>query len=297
MELQQIRYFISLSQEKHFNRAAKRMHVTQPTLSQQIKKMEEEIGSPLFERSSQGVNLTPAGEQLLPHAIAMIDELERGITKIQEESGEITGTIRLAAIPTMAPYIFPPLIREIKHKAPDLKLQIFEETTSVSLDFMQQGKIDLGILSPPINEAGIVARTLGEEVFYVACAKSHPFAKKKHIKMSELKKEQMLILQEGHCFSDQALDYCKRSRHDDQVIFQGSSLTSVLNLAESGEGITLVPKMAIQPKMYPNLKFIPFANPAPKREIGVIWRVSAPLRPAHRLILETVSALVQKLAR
>jgi len=288
MDLQQLRYIVALSQELHFLKAARRVNVSQPTLSQQIKKLEEELGVFLFERSPQQVKLTDSGEKFLPYAIQVLDSLEKGVGELQEETGEVTGRIRVAAIPTICPYLLPSVITKIRKKAPRLVLEIYEETTSVLVEHLKDGKLDLGILALPIPDPGIVSRTLGKETFYLAVSKNHPLAKKNTVRPKDIEKERLLVLQEGHCFRNQSLEFCKKQTDDIQVIFQGSSLTSVMKLASSGEGITFVPKMAADFKEYPDLKFIPFASPQPTRELGFVWRISAPLSSGHRLFMSTV---------
>ena len=294
MELQQLRYVIALSQERNFLRAARRANITQPTLSHQVKKLEEEIGSPLFERSSRGVRLTAAGERFVPYARATIDHLEKGLAEVREEAKHISGKIKIAAIPTVGPYLIPDILIRTKKNAPRLSIELYEETTSSLLTSLKAGKIDLGILALPITEAGIVSRSIGREDFFLAVSKQHPFSKKKFVTAKMMKDEKLLMLQEGHCFGDQALDYCRRTREDPQVIFQGSSFTSVMKLASVGEGLTLVPKMAVNDRENPNLVFIPFCSPKPAREVGVIWRITAPLTPAHHLFIDLSARVFER---
>jgi len=288
MELRQLRYIVALSQERNFLRAAKRVNITQPTLSHQIKKLEEEIGTPLFERSSHGVRMTAAGQKFIPYAIATLDNLEKGIAELREESHAISGKIAIGAIPTISPYLLPDVLIGLRTEAPQLSLELYEETTSSLLESLKAGKIELGILALPIADAGIVSRSLGKEEFLLAVAKQHPLSKRRQVTAKIIKEEKLLILQEGHCFADQALEYCKTIRDDAQIIFQGSSLTSVMKLASVGEGLTLVPKMAANVKENPDLAFIPFSAPKPNREIGIIWRITAPLTPAHRYLITCI---------
>lgn len=289
MEIQQLRYIVALSQERNFIRAARRVSVTQPTLSHQIKKLEDEMGTPLFERSSQGVRLTGAGEKFIPFAIAALDSLQKGLAELQKETGEISGKITVGAIPTINPYLMPGALIRIKKEAPQLAIELHEETTSVLLESLKTGKIDIGILALPITDPGIVSRSLGREEFLLAVAKNHAFAERKQVTSKITREEKLLILQEGHCFADQALEYCSRLREDSQITFQGSSLTSVMKLAAAEEGLTLVPKMAANPRENPDLAFIPFNSPKPSREIGIIWRITAPLTPAHHFLMNVIS--------
>lgn len=291
MELHQLRYFLELSRELHFQRAAEKAHVTQPTLSQQIKKLEEELGLPLFERSPQNVRLTAAGKKFLPHVIEALEKIEHGVSDLRTEADEISGLIRIAAIPTIAPYLLPGVISKIKRSAPKLMLEIYEETTSVLVEHLKEAKFEIGILSLPIQAAGIVSRSLGKEPFYLAVSRNHPLAKKKTVVRDDIVKEKMLILQEGHCFSDQTLEFCNLSRKNEQIQFQGSSLSSVMRLVGAGEGVTFVPKMAVEPRLYPELRFIPFGGTQPSREIGLAWRVTTPLTKAHKFVMESFSVL------
>ena len=294
MELHQLRYIVALSQERNFLRAAKRVNITQPTLSHQIKKLENEIGAPLFERSSHGVRLTAAGEKFIPYAVATLDNLEKGLANLQENSNDISGKITVGAIPTISPYLIPDVLVNLKKKASRLSIELYEETTSLLLESLKAGKIDLGILSLPVSDTGIVSRSIGKEEFFLATSKQHPLSKQKQVTAKIIKEEKLLILQEGHCFADQALEYCKTRRENTQIIFQGSSLTSVMKLASVGEGLTLVPKMAVSESENPNLVFIPFKKPKPSREIGIVWRVTAPLTPARRLFIDTTASVFEK---
>jgi len=291
MDLQQLRYVIALSQELNFVKAAGRVHVTQPTLSQQLKKLENELGVLLFERAAKGVRLTDAGRRFLPYAVQVMDHLEMGIQEIQQESGQIAGRIRFAAIPTIGPYVLPAIIPVLRKEAPKLILEIYDKTTSDLLEALRTGQIDLGLLSLPIDDAGLATRLIGEEEFFLAISKTHVLAKKRSVSLKELNDEKLLILQEGHCFGNQALEFCKRSREDVQVIFEGSSLTSVMRLAAAGEGVTFVPKMAAESTPQTGLSFIPFSKPRPSRPIAFVWRISSPLTPAHRFLMGKIEKI------
>ena len=287
MELHQLRYFLELSRELHFQKAAEKAHVTQPTLSQQIKKLEDELGLPLFERSPRNVRHTAAGKKFLPHVIEALERIEHGVSGLREEADEISGLIRIAAIPTIAPYLLPGVISKIKRSAPKLMLEIYEETTSVLVEHLKEAKFEIGVLSLPIQDSGIVCRPLGKEPFYLAVSKDHPLAKRKTVSRSDIVKEKLLILQEGHCFSDQTLEFCNLSRKNEQIRFQGSSLSSVMRLVGAGEGVTFVPKMAVEPRLYPELRFISFGGTPPLREIGLAWRVTTPLTKAHNFVIDS----------
>lgn len=288
MEIQQLRYIWAVYQERNFSRAAERVHISQPTLSQQIKKLEKELGVTLFERSSRRVKLTPEGEVFIPQMRQFLESFEAAVADIKNRSKEISGRIRLAAIPTMAPYVLPGLIKRLRHKAPGIILEIHELTTSLLLSSLKRGDIDIGLLSLPIDEKGMTTQLLATENFYLAVFKKHPLARKRKITTKDIMRERMLILQEGHCFRDQSLSLCKMSASDPHVIFQGSSLGSVMKMASTGEGITVVPEMAIDTRAYPDVQFIPFSSPSPTRDIGLVWRMSTPLSRGHHLLFDLI---------
>lgn len=294
MELHQLRYFLALTQELNFQRAANLANISQPTLSQQIKKLEDELGSPLFERSHHQVRLTKAGQKFLPHAQTAVDTLKKALAEIKEGSGDTAGTISLGVIPTICPYLVPSILKSLKNNFPEIRISLYEETTSVLIEKLKQGKLDLGILALPIQEKGLVEKKLLDEEYLAALPVSHPLSKKKFIQRKDIVKEKIITLQEGHCFSQQALDYCNLTRRDEQVIFQGSSLVSAMKLAELGEGITFVPQMAADKKSYPGLKFAPFSPPA-KRSVGVLWRISAPLLKIHHILINTAESELKKI--
>lgn len=288
-----MRYFLALTQELNFQRAARRVSITQPTLSQQIKKLEDELGSPLFERTPHEVRLTKAGKKFLPYAQTAVDTLKEALNEMQEGSGEISGTVNLGMIPTICPYLVPGILGNLKKNHPKIKISLYEETTSSLIEKLKQGRLDMGILSLPIHEKGLVEKKLVDEEYLLAVPTRHPLVQKSSVQRKDIEREKILTLQEGHCFSQQALDYCKLSRTDEQIVFQGSSLASVLKLTALGEGITFVPKMAADKKLYPELKFLPFSPPA-KRAVGVIWRVSAPLLKIHHILMQAAEAELKK---
>ncbi len=294
MEIQQLRYFVALSKERHFLRAAEKTNVSQPTLSQQIKKLEDELGGPLFERSPRNLRLTPAGEKFLPYAMEVLQTLERGVSDLKQDSTEIAGKVRLAAIPTICAYLMPQVITRLKAEAPKLTLELYEETTSMLLAHLKEGGIDLGLLSPPVDEKGFSVLSLGKEKFYLAVSKKHPLANQSSVDPKRLAKERLLVLQEGHCFGGQSLEYCKMAVKNPQVIFKGSSLLSVMRLAASGDGVTFVPEMALQSGPDKNLRFIPFSAPEPTREIGIAWRVSSPLSRAQNFLIKLIGEALNK---
>ncbi len=284
MEIHQLKYFIALTQELNFQRAARRAHISQPSLSHAISKLEKQLGHALFERSPRQVRLTAAGEKLLPHALAILDCLRQSIEAMGEDTGEISGRLRISAIPTIGPYLLPVIIREFRKRAPKVVLEIHEQTTSLLTEDLRAGKLDAGIISLPVKLTGLASRVLASEEFYLAVSPRHPLAKKKRVSREDILTENLLILQEGHCFAAQALAFCKRSRRHERVIFEGGSLNSVLKLVAAGEGITFAPRMAAEKS--PNLRYIRFESPEPTRDLGVVWRLTAPVSRAQALFTD-----------
>jgi LysR family hydrogen peroxide-inducible transcriptional activator len=297
MDLRQLMYVVALARERHFSRAARSVHVTQPTLSQQLIKLERELGSPLFERSSKGVRLTAAGQRFLPRAQAILDQAAQAAKDVQSGAQDGAGLVRIGAIPTVCPYVMPGLLRALQATAPRVTLEVFEETTAVLLESLKSGRIDIGVAALPVRDRALASVSLGREEFLLAVPKRHALASVSGVSPARISRERLLVLQEGHCFRQQSLDYCRKAGRDLQVVFQGSSLTSVMRLAAAGEGITLVPRMAADRSGNPGLAFVPFAQPRPYRELGMAWRLSAPLTAAQQLTLEALRAAVVQAAR
>jgi LysR family transcriptional regulator, hydrogen peroxide-inducible genes activator len=295
MDLQQLRYVAALHRERHFQRAAAAAHVSQPTLSQRLKQLERELGAALFERSPRGVTLTPAGEKFLPKALAALETLDRAAEDLGRDAQEVRGRLRVAAIPTVGPYLLPGVLSRLRKAAPRLTLELHELTTSLLLEHLKLGRVDMGVLATAEDERGLVSRAVGREPFLLAVARSHPLARKGRAGLREVAREKLLILQEGHCFRKQALDFCRLEARDPQVVFQGSSLASVMRLAAAGEGVTLVPRMAAAPRENPSLRFVRLAE-APSREVAVVWRVTTPLGKGHELLISAVEDAFAELA-
>jgi LysR family hydrogen peroxide-inducible transcriptional activator len=292
MDIRPLRYFSVLARELHFQRAARRLHVTQPALSQAVHKLEQELGVRLFERSPRQVTLTAAGARFLPRVLAVLEEVRRSVEALDESGEAPGGTLRVAAIPTLCPYVMPEIILSLRREAPRVVLELDELPTSTLVDKLKQGGLDLGLLSLPIQDRGLACLSLGREPFYLAVGSAHPLARRKSVKVAALGREKIMVLREAHCFSRQALNFCKLSRQDPRVIFQGDSLLSVLRLVAAGEAVTLVPSLARDHS--PGLCFLPFSSPGPSREIGLVWRLSTPPGRIQRLFIETVRLVLQK---
>lgn len=292
MELHQLRYALAVHREKHFGRAAQSVPISQPTLSQQIHKLERELGVPLFERSPHGVRTTPAGERFMATAAAGLETLDRAAMDAKEGVDALAGTVRLGAIPTTAPYVLPELATALRKIAPRVVLEFHELTTALLTEAVKTGRVDIGLLALPVGEPGFETRPLGVDPFYLAVAARHPLAKKKKLRLSDIASEPLLILQEGHCFRNQSLAFCKMAGRDPRVVFEGSGLESVMGLAATGAGITFVPRLAVRAADRPRLAFIPFEPPAPSRTLGALWRSTMTPTRAQRLVIDLMGKVL-----
>lgn len=285
MELGQLKGLVTLAEDLNFGRAAARLGMTQSNLSQQIKKLEDACGVVFFERSNKRVTLTREGAAYLPR----VREILGGVKSLAEEMASrkmgLAGTVVLGAIPTICPYLLPKIIPELKRAAPNIKLILREETTSALLTSLKNNECDLAILALPINEPQLVSKKIGAEDFLLAVSSAHKLAKSREITMANLDNEDVLMLQEGHCFRDQALEFCHRQRREPNTVFEGSNLSSVINLAASNQGITFVPRMAAHFHQHKNIRYLDFKSPKPRRDIGVCWRLTMPLSRAQKHVL------------
>lgn len=288
--LKQLRYFEALYQHGHFGRAAEACAVTQPALSVQIKELEETLGLVLFERSARHVRLTSFGETFLPRA--------RGILRSVDELGDlarasvqgITGRLRVGIIPTIAPYFLPQLVRRLKQDFPDLDVHFRETLTSRLVQELQEGRLDVAIVALPIGETGLEEHKLFEESFILVRPDSQ--AKAPVPALNQLGHENLLLLEEGHCFRDQAMAMCKLKPASPREGLDGSSLSTLVQMVGAGLGMTLIPQMAaeVEARAAP-VSLASFPEPAPGRSIGMIWRRTSPLAPQLRQIAKVVEAV------
>ena len=287
MTLTELKYIVAVARERHFGRAAEACHVSQPTLSVGIRKLEEELGVTLFERGGVEVSVTPIGLQIVDQAQRVLDETSsiREIAKLGRDP--LSGALRLGVIHTIGPYLLPRLVPRIIRDAPDMPLVLQENFTARLLELLRQGDIDAAILADPFADQGFSVAPLYEEPFVVAVPCAHAWAQRTTLSSAELKQQTMLLLGTGHCFRDQVLEVCPElSRYSQasggiQKTFEGSSLETIRHMVASGIGITVLPWMA-QPQTVLDgerrddgmLTYIPFEPPAPTRRVVLAWRRS-----------------------
>jgi LysR family transcriptional regulator, hydrogen peroxide-inducible genes activator len=273
MNIRDLKYLVAVAELKNFRLAAERCFVSQPTLSMQLKKLEDEFGVQCFERTNKKVMITLAGAKLVAQAQLVLNELDQ-LCKIAENTRDpLAGDFRLGIIPTIGPFLLPKVLQEVKHNLPKLELIIVEDKTNEIVKMLQTGSLDAIILALPMPDLinQFVISELFEEPFFLAIANDHSFVKKAKVRIKDIEKEPLLLLTDGHCLRDQALDVCRFIGVKERQGFQTTSLDTLTRLVEAGAGVTLLPEMAAS-KCHADIAIKPFVRPVPTRKIGMVWR-------------------------
>jgi len=279
VNLRALHYLVTLAETRHFSKAAERCFVSQPTLSTQIRKLEESLNAQLVERSPRQVMLTPVGEAVVERARSVLAEIEAMRTIARQSTDPHSGTLRLGIFPTLAPYLLPHVVPEIRARFPRLTLRLFEEKTEDLMTLLERGRLDAGLLALPIANDQLVTRFLFEEPFVVAMPQSHRLSAKSRIHLTDLAAEELLLLEDGHCLRDQALEVCRMAGAHEKLDFHATSMETLRQMVAANTGITLMPVLSIRPPVAAteNLTVRPFADPPPIRRIALVWRKSSPL--------------------
>ena len=279
MNLRALQYFVKLSELRHFSRAAEACFVSQPTLSTQIKKLEDELGVQLVERSPRNIMLTPVGEEIAERARLVLSEVNQ-IRAVANRAGDpADGNLRLGLFPTLAPYLLPHVIPTIRNQYPNLKLQLAEEKTEDILKMLQQGELDAALLALPVTDEGLDMEILFEEPFVLAIPGEHPLREKSRIALKDLNGSELLLLDEGHCLREHALEVCALAGAHERVDFHATSMETLRQMVAANVGITLMPLLSVKPPIArtSNLFTRRFTSPAPSRTIALVWRNSSAL--------------------
>ncbi len=279
MNIRDLKYLLAINETGSFSKAAKLCFVSQPTLSGQVKKLEESLGVMVFERTSKQIILTAVGEQILASARKIIAEVERIDALAEAAIDPLSGRFRLGAFPTLAPYLFPTLVRPITASMPNLKLILIEEKTDTLINKLKSGEIDAALLALPVADEQFNVTELFDDYFRLAVKKDNKLAELVEIGQSALMSEGLLLLEEGHCLREQALDVCSLLGTNEEQDFRATSLETLRLMVKAGTGITLMPEIAIGADLDRNLYrdkddifYIPFKEPRPKRTIALVWR-------------------------
>jgi LysR family hydrogen peroxide-inducible transcriptional activator len=293
MTLTELKYIVAVARERHFGKAAEACHVSQPTLSVAVKKLEEELDLKLFERSANEVTVTPLGEEIVRQAQSVLEQAGNIRDIARRGKDPLAGALKLGVIYTIAPYLLPDLVRQVIERSPQMPLMLQENFTVKLLEMLRTGEIDCAILAEPFPDTGLAVAPLYDEPFFAAIPASHALAAKASVTAQELKNETMLLLGNGHCFRDHVLEVCPefaRFSSDAEGIrksFEGSSLETIKHMVAAGMGITLVPRLSVPREALESpqrrqadayVRYLPVVDPAnaapPTRRVVLAWRRS-----------------------
>jgi len=282
MTLTQLRYIVAVAREHHFGRAAKACFVSQPTLSVAIKKLEDELNVAIFERGSNEITLSPVGERIVQQAQQTLEAADNIKQIASHGKNQLAGPLRIGAIHTIGPYLYPELIPLLRKAAPEMPLIVEESYTSTLTEKLKRGELDVIIIALPFKEQGIVSQSLYKEPFVVLLPSSHPLTSRKTINSKMLEDENVLLLGQGHCFRDHVLEACPACIPKSELIgdlphaVEGSSLETIRHMVVSGLGVTVLPCTAAGAHSYSQrlLSIRRFSNPIPTRTVALAWRVS-----------------------
>jgi len=292
LKLKDLRYLVELADTRHFGRAAERSFVSQPTLSAQLKKLEEYLGVQLIERAPKRVSLTPAGEAIVERARRILEASGEIVELARGHRDPLAGRIKLALLPTIGPYLLPHVAAKLRKQLPRLELMLYEYQTDTMLEKLHSGEIDVGILALPVPLDGLDSQVLYKEPFMVAMPTGHKLAGKTSIRPEDLDHETLLLLEDGHCLRDQALAICSTTGVHEKQDFRATSLETLRQMVAAGVGITLLPELAGR-GAYGHARGVvirPFAKPVPTRTIGAVWRKSSARREVILALAKHIEA-------
>ena len=268
MELHQLRYFCAVAETGSFSRAAEQSHVSQPSLSQQILKLEDELGARLFDRLGRSVRLTELGKTFLPRAHAVLRELEAAKGDVVEGKEFIGGPVSVGVIPTVGPYFLPARLTAFSRKFGQVRLTVVEEITPILLDRLRAGTIDVAILALPLRGHEFDTFPLLTERLFAVLPQKHKLASRPSLSLKDLRTEPFLLLRDGHCFRDTAVAACDRARLHPQIVFESGQFSSLLSMVGTGMGVSIVPEMAIEKKS--QCRYVRIADEQAVRTIGAV---------------------------
>lgn len=295
MNLRDFEYLIALDEFRHFGQAAQSCEVSQPTLSIQLKKLEDELGTPLIERSGRNVKLTRVGSEVVARARKVVEQVAEMRSIARHASDPRSGEIRVGCFPTLNPYLLPHAMPALKTGLPSLSVLVVEEKTQTLEEMLDAGELDAIIVGTPIVRSGIDVLPLFREDFLFAGPAHDPhMTSDKPLSVSDLEGEELLLLSEGHCLRDQALQICKTSKASEQVNYRATSLETLRHMVVSGAGYTLMPRLAVTPPVTPNpgLVLKEFEDPAPHRDVVLAWRSGSVYREVFPELAEVVRGSV-----
>jgi LysR family hydrogen peroxide-inducible transcriptional activator len=305
MNLRDLKYIIAVAETHHFGKAAERCFVSQPTLSGQIKKMEDELGVTIFERTNRSVEITPVGEVILEHARQIMEQASVIEQVARAHQDPLAGPLRIGAIPTLSPYLMPLILAPLKKQHPQMQLVLSEELTDTLLHRLRNHEIDAALLATPVEEPDLEDLPLFDEPFWVAFPREHAFYTKDKITQADLDNENLLLLAEGHCLAKQAMEVChikERETKGEMADLRAASLETLIQLVSAGYGITLIPALAMRGSWSSGSGVVaqPLTMSNASRRVSLVFRHSFPRRAALQslanIILDNLPNTVTQIA-
>lgn len=290
MNIRDFEYLVALAEHKHFRKAAEACFVSQPTLSGQIRKLEDELGTSLLERSSRRVLFTDSGLQLVAQAKRILSEVKTFTDMANLQGKEMSGPLHIGFIPTVGPYLLPKIILPLKQAFPDLELFLHEAQTNQLIRQLEEGRLDCLILASVAETEPFIELDLFEEPLTLAVPEAHEWAKLDQVDLQQLSGRTVLSLGDGHCLRDQALGFCFAAGARDDDRFKATSLETLRNMVAAGGGITLLPQLAIPiEKVKDGVCYLPAVNPTPSRKLVLVYRPGSPLKKRFQQLATFIS--------
>ncbi len=297
MEMHQLRYVVAVARAGNFSRAAEQCHVSQPSLSQQIIKLEEELGERLFDRMKREAKLTPHGEAFLPRALKILEEVDLAKREAVDAQELLRGRLVVGVLPTIAPYLLPGLLVAFAKKFPGVEIVVHEDTTAHLLKLAQACEIDFALASRPIQNERMEIKDLFTEELRLALPHGHRLTRKRSVRLADLEQEPFIVMKEGHCLGDQVLNFCERRDLKPTVTFRSAQLETIQALVCSGVGISLVPAMAARSERADLPEYRSLVGPKPERKIVAVWPKERPIGRAASEFLKQISTRSNELKR
>jgi LysR family hydrogen peroxide-inducible transcriptional activator len=296
VNLRDLSYLVALADLRHFGRAAEACHVSQPTLSTQVRKLEEELGVALVERAPRQVMLTPAGSDIVERARRVLAEVAQMRETARRTTDPEAGSVRLGMFPTLGPYLLPHVVPGLRARFPRLELLLVEEKTETLVGMLRAGRLDAAVLALPLHDDGLHCEPLFAEPFMLAVPAGHPLADKGELSLKSLAHEHLLLLDDGHCLRDQALEVCSLAGAGEKEGFRATSLETLRQMVAAGVGITLLPMLAVKPPVPPSaaMRLLPFRDP-PHRRLALVWRRSSAMSAFLRQVAKVLGELPRDL--
>lgn len=288
MEMQQLRYVVAVARTGNFSRAAEQCHVAQPSLSQQIQKLEDELGERLFDRMKREAKLTSHGESFLRRAVRILEEVDAAKREAADAQDLLRGTLTFGVLPTIAPYLLPAAMATFTEKFPGVEIEVEEDTTARLLKLALAYEIDLALASQPIQDQRLEVRELFAEELVLALPPGHPLTRKRVVSVGDLEAERFILMKEGHCLGDQVLGFCDRRDLKPKISFRSAQLETIQALVCSGLGISLIPAMATRSKDPAGPVYRSLPPPKPTRKVVCVWPKQ---RPPGRVATEFLKLL------